>query len=467
MKNRFKQFIKQFLGPWLRKRHRNPGFSPERWQLGYQEQQLQLKNRSLASMAEEYGSPLHVVNAEKLRHNVSAIQDARSPSGLRCELYYSYKTNPIPGVLAEMHAMGVGAEGISHYEMWLAEHLNVPSENRIYNGPAKSEESIIQAIEEPIRVINANSVSELKRIESIAKRCGKPARVGLRVAAPGGWSGQFGLNPDEAETWAAFEYAEQSQHLTLLGLHVHRGIAIRDEGTLRNFVDGVLGYWHRLKNDHGIHIELIDFGGSLACPTYEWISPRDHKLAQIFLADVSKPSPCLTPAEYAQVLLDTVERNLSNADIQQDSWPAVISEPGRGLTSNTQFLICQVLDIKPHADGYSHVVLDAGINLAESMRSEHHQIFPLQQSSSGEKQFYRLVGPICTPGDVICNAIELPTLSVGDRLAIMDSGAYFVPFSTSFSYPQPGIVMADGDKVRSIRRPETFEDIIHRDNVGE
>jgi diaminopimelate decarboxylase len=59
----------------------------------------------------------------------------------------------------------------------------------------------------------------------------------------------------------------------------------------------------------------------------------------------------------------------------------------------------------------------------------------------------------------------LPELAVGDALAIMDAGAYFVPFSTSFSFPRPAIVMVDGPDVHLLRRAETFDDIVALDRV--
>jgi diaminopimelate decarboxylase len=49
---------------------------------------------------------------------------------------------------------------------------------------------------------------------------------------------------------------------------------------------------------------------------------------------------------------------------------------------------------------------------------------------------------------------------VGDTLAIMDAGAYFVPFATSFSFPQPAIIALDGGKERLLRRAETFDDLV-------
>ncbi|HEU4841392.1 MAG TPA: hypothetical protein VFT09_08120, partial [Ilumatobacteraceae bacterium] len=65
--------------------------------------------------------------------------------------------------------------------------------------------------------------------------------------------------------------------------------------------------------------------------------------------------------------------------------------------------------------------------------------------------------------DVLYNHWRLPPLAPGHVLAIMDAGAYFVPFSTTFSFPKPAIVLQDGDEVRTLRRRETFDDMTSLD----
>ena len=80
---------------------------------------------------------------------------------------------------------------------------------------------------------------------------------------------------------------------------------------------------------------------------------------------------------------------------------------------------------------------------------------------------YRLAGPICNPGDVLSWSVLLPELAFVDALAIMDAGAYFVPFATSFPFPRPAIVMVDGSDVHLLCCAETFEDIIALDRVAQ
>ena len=113
-------------------------------------------------------------------------------------------------------------------------------------------------------------------------------------------------------------------------------------------------------------------------------------------------------------------------------------EPGRALTGDTQFLLTTVVDIN---DGpLPHAILDAGINVAEPVTSEYHQLISVTSPGLPATTPYRLAGPICTPADVLYQHWRLPPLAPGHVLAIMDAGAYFVPFSTTFSFPKPAIV---------------------------
>ena len=132
------------------------------------------------------------------------------------------------------------------------------------------------------------------------------------------------------------------------------------------------------------------------------------------------------------------------------------------MTANTQMLLASVMTTKDAGD-LKFVVLDAGINLAESVRGEYHQLFALNRFGEPARCVHTLVGPICSPGDTLYAAARLPELFPRDSVAIMDAGAYFVPFSTSFSFPRPAIVMVDGDRVETLRRRETFDDLVSRD----
>jgi diaminopimelate decarboxylase len=146
--------------------------------------------------------------------------------------------------------------------------------------------------------------------------------------------------------------------------------------------------------------------------------------------------------------------------------PRILLEPGRAAMADAQLLLARVAQLRDPEDGLTWAVLDVGINAAESVRSEWHQLYALEARPGAPLRRYRLTGPSCMQGDLLYPAWRLPELRPGDGVAIMDAGAYFVPFSTDFSFPRPAVVRLDGGEVRVLRRGETFDDLVALDGPG-
>ncbi len=417
---------------------------------------------SIASLREEWGSPLHVVFAERLRHNISEFDAANEAGRTRAEVFYSYKSNPVPGILRFMHDLGIGAEVISEYELWLALRLGVPPNKIIFNGPAKSPASLRTAMEREILLLNVNHREEIAVVSAAARGLGKRPRIGVRVATSAGWAGQFGNSIASGEAFAALKEVREDGNLELAAIHSHVGGMLRTDEQVRGHVSEILAMADRVRDELGVELGMLDFGGSLATPTVAGIGNLDRKLSVALQLPLPPPAPeaTISISAYVRCVTDQVEAHYAAKGLK---CPRIFFEPGRALTGNAQILIASVLSLKAGEPAPGWAVLDAGINLAESVRSEFHQIFPATRMHAPRTQRYRLAGPICSPGDVLSWSAPLPTLAVGDALAIMDAGAYFVPFSTSFSFPQPAIVMLDDGVVSLLRRAETFEDMVARD----
>jgi diaminopimelate decarboxylase len=148
--------------------------------------------------------------------------------------------------------------------------------------------------------------------------------------------------------------------------------------------------------------------------------------------------------------------------------PRIVLEPGRALLGDAQMLLCRVMALRdPDETGLRWAVLDAGLHVAEPVGSEFHQLFPLAPRNGAPRRLYRLSGPSCMLSDQLYPAWRLPELSVGDGLAIMDSGAYFVPFSSCFSHPRPAVVALSSSHEEVLRRAEKFDDLIALDVAGD
>jgi diaminopimelate decarboxylase len=438
--------------------------SPANWRLSSDTNRgLTLDGIALHKLLDQWGSPLHVVDGRRLRENARLFLSVPQGCKLGCEVFYSYKTNPVPGVLSILHASGLGAEVISPYELWLARRLGVPNRQIIYNGPAKTPESIRQAIEDDIQMLCVNHREELATIIAAAKDIGKRPRIAIRITPPGGWAAQFGIPVEGGAAVEVFREAMDSNQLQVVGVQVHRGGMIRGERELLEFIDGVLAFTDSLRRELGLELEVIDVGGSLCPPTMAALSARDRRLNQTFQRELPAPniSHALTIERYISLLTTRIETHYRKRGLSR---PRIFLEPGRAVTGDAQFLLTSVVTTKRAAET-TYVVLDAGINLAESVRSEYHQLLPVNRYGERSTRVHTIVGPICSPGDTLYSAIRLPELQPTDSLAIMDAGAYFVPFSTSFSFPRPAILLIDEGHERLLRREEQFQDLLAYDTV--
>ena len=441
---------------------RQAGLPESTWQLARDASgRLARGSLALTELVERFGSPLFVLDAQRLDANAAAFLAVPEGAAAGLETYYSYKTNPVSSCLARLHARGIGAELISEYELWLAQRLGVPGERIVLNGPARSRRALELATEIGA-LVQINHREEIAVVAQVARSLGKKCRVGLRVAPGGGWGGQFGEPIADGSALAAYRELCAQRELDVVALHAHLGGELSTVAQVQTLVQQVLDFDAVLRERLGLTVEIIDFGGSLACPSVSHHAELDLRLNRALGMDLPARSPgdVLAIEDYVRVVVSELEARCARDGRAR---PRAFCEPGRALTGNAQFLLCRVIGLKASgAGGPTHAILDAGVNIAEPMRGEYHQIF-VAGPKRGAERAYRLVGPICTPMDTLAWSVRLPALEVGDVLCIMDAGAYFVPFSTSFSFPQPAIAMLDQGTATLARRAETFEDLVRRD----
>jgi diaminopimelate decarboxylase len=426
---------------------------------------LTLDGVTLEALLGHGASPLHVVDATALAANAKRFLATPTSATRGCEVFYSYKTDPVPGVLRHLHAHGLGAEVASDYELWLALHLGVDPRKVIFNGPTRSAGSLALAVRIGVELINLNGRGEIGPLAALAAGSGKRANVGIRVVPPGSVGGQFGERIDTGEALATFREAHQRPELRVVALHAHNNAEITTLDQLDGFLSSLLAFTDVLRAQAGIELEILDVGGNLACPTVTPLSARARQLAVTFGSEPVPrlPSSVLSIDAYVGRVLERVGAHYASRSRPP---PRIFLEPGRAVTSNAQMLLCRVIRVRDaDANGVRWVVLDGGHNVAEPVTSEIHQIVPLMARPNPERRLYRLTGPNCTLGDQLYPAWEMPEVFAGDGLAIMDSGAYFISFSTCFSRPRAGVVMINQGQVESLRRAETFDDLVSLDDL--
>jgi diaminopimelate decarboxylase len=377
-------------------------------------------------------------------------------------VYYSYKTNCIPGILAELHRLGIGAEVISPYELWLAHELGVDGDAVIFNGVDKTDDSIDLAVRMNVAAINVDHLSEIDRIAAIARRRGQRARVGVRLGLVE--KAQFGLSVDDGECLEACRrILDRPGVLELSCVHFNVTSNARNSATHRAALARALQFLDDLKKACGVEVPLLDIGGGFGVPTTKNMSPVEYLLYR-GLGLVPEPP---RPDDFQPIdgyVGDLIGDLVSGASRLGLAVPALAVEPGRYITSRSEFLLTTVKTVKTRGGATPIAITDAGrLSVTFPCDFEYHEVFVATRPLAPMDTTYLVTGRVCTSADWLFRNRLLPRLSAGDTLAVMDAGAYFSSYSSNFAFPRPAVVMVKDGAATAIRNAESFEHLVAMD----
>ena len=440
------------------------GIAPAAWGASVNDAgNLAIDGVDIAKLADDHGTPLHVVSHTRLRADYDRFEASFKSLYPKTAISYSYKTNPLPGVIKVLHQAGALAEVISHFELWLALELGVPPERIIFNGPGKTRDAIRLAVHHGIGMINVDGPAEIEEIAHAALAVRRKQNVGVRVITSVGWSSQFGLAIASGQAMAAFREMLRHQQLNPTGLHFHLGTGIRDVAIYLQAVRETLEFAKAVRSQLGVQITQLDLGGGFGVPTVRPFTEWDTRLTlngrPAGPVDVAAAA---RPADYAQGIVELVTKY---DPVDAANSPTIIFEPGRAITSSAQCLVLRVLAVKDDPAGVRNVILDGGKNIAMPLGYEIHELLAVNNTADARVSTYNFYGPLCHPGDLHFQSKTFRTLKVGDLVAIMDAGAYFIPNQMNFSHPRPPVVMVHNGGSSLLRHRESFDDIVRLDQL--
>ncbi|ARO57041.1 diaminopimelate decarboxylase [Methylorubrum zatmanii] len=402
---------------------------------------LRVGGLPLTDLAKEFGTPLFVYDADTMRRTYRALCAALAGFA---EVDFSVKANPNPAVIRVFSQEGAGAEIASGAEFDAAIRAGVPPEKILFAGPGKGAADLDRVIGGGIGEIHLENREEIVRVAAAAERHGVRVRVALRInpgATAQGGAMRMGGKPspfgfDEEDIEAAIDTVEAAPRLRLVGLHLFAGTQGLKADTLLGQWTYGLGLAARIANRIGRPLETIDLGGGLGIPYFSGDTALDLSAIRAGLPD----------------LIATLRADPLMARAR------VVLEPGRYLTGPAGVYVARVLAVKESrgsrfviTDGGMHHHLAASGNLGQIVKRD----FPLAAVTDvgGERAATAVVGPLCTPLDMLARAAALPPLAEGDFVAVLQSGAYGLTASpTGFlSHPTPAEVLVEGGEAREIR----------------
>ena len=398
---------------------------------------LRCEGVALAEISESVGSPTYVYSHAALERAYRELEEAFS--GLDHLVCYAVKANSNLSVLRALASFGAGADIVSGGELYRAMKAGFDPKKVVFAGVGKTDAEITAALGERILLFNVESASELERLEELAGRFGKRARVALRVnpdvdpgthahISTGQGESKFGIPIDEALRLA--EKIGRYGHVDLLGVHQHIGSQITKIAPHAEAIEKSAGLIGELKK-RGFVIEYFNIGGGLG------IRYKDEEVP--------------TPKGY----IETIRPSL------QATGTKILCEMGRYVAGNAGVLLTRLV-YRKKSGAKSFLVADAGMNdlLRPSLYDAYHEVRAVKEDGSASLKA-DLVGPVCESGDYLARDRELPDAAEGDLLALMGAGAYGFSMASNYnSRPRPAEVMVRGDRWAVIREREHNADLI-------
>lgn len=360
-------------------------------------------------------------------------------------VHYSAKANSNLAILALLRSLGAGVDVVSGGELRRAALAGFTGPDIVFGGVGKSDEELLLAVEQNLKLINVESEGELHRLSEIACAAGLTSRVALRInpevtvetphpyTRTGERGMKFGIPYDRGV--AAALKALELPGIELCGIDFHIGSQIFASQPYRRTIERVAELVGTLRAEGAASLRYLDAGGGLG------------------VAYDDAPAPDL--AEYAAVLVSAARQ----LELE------LIIEPGRFLLGNAGVLLARVIDTK-HSGGRDFVILDTGMNdlIRPSLYNSFHRITAVVEGEASKP--VDLVGPVCESGDFLGLDRELPSMQPGDILAVHTVGAYGFCMSSNYNSRRRACeVLVDGDRFGVIRDRDSFDDLVRGEHV--
>jgi diaminopimelate decarboxylase len=410
---------------------------------------------SVTALASKYGTPFFVYDSSVLDKKLAILREAL-PSEF--EISYSMKANPNGAILRHFLAKGCGLEIASAGEFYQAVRAGCPPDRMLFAGPGKTEAELEYVLMRGIGEIHLESVLEIERISSICRRLRVRANVAIRVNPSedsqagamrmGGKSAPFGV--DEELLDLALDRVLAEETLSFHGIHLFSGTQILDADLLLNQYRKGLDMARRVARRLGHPLHTVDFGGGLGIPYFAHEEELDMRRVREGTSELQ-------------------------SDIRSDrslSGTRFVVEPGRYLVGEAGTYVARVTEIKV-SRGKKYLILDGGMNhhlaasgnLGQTIK-RNYPIGIVNNLGAPLHQTVEVVGPLCTPLDVLGRSVELPEMVVGDLIGVFLSGAYARAASPLgfLSHPAPPEIWIASGQDSLVRRRGEFEDYLADQN---
>jgi len=364
----------------------------------------------LSTLAARVGqTPFYAYDRALLKARVAELRAVLPPA---VKLHYAMKANPMPAVVGLMAGLVDGIDVASAGELKVALDAGADPQELSFAGPGKRDAELRQAVAAGV-LINLESFREVGALAAISQDLALPARVAVRV------------NPDFELKGSGMKMSggpkpfgvDAEQVPRLLGEIAAAGLAFEGfqlfAGSQNLRADAICEAQQksyelalRLAQDAPLPVQFLNLGGGFGIPYF----PGETRLDLTPIGDNLAQLQLRAQAEMPQA--------------------ALVIELGRYLVGEAGVYVTRIVDRKVSrglvylvADGGLHHHLSASGNFGQVVR-KNYPVCIGTQTDAATTEVASVVGPLCTPLDLLADRMDLPLAQVGDLVAVFQSGAY-------------------------------------------
>ncbi|OCB56925.1 diaminopimelate decarboxylase [Mycobacterium malmoense] len=412
----------------------------------------------LTRLAQEYGTPLFVVDEDDFR---SRCRELATAFGGGHNVCYAAKAFLCSEIARWVDEEGLSLDVSTGGELAVALHAGFPPERITFHGNNKSVAELTSAVKVGVGHIVLDSITEIERLDAIAADAGVVQDVYVRLTvgveahthefiSTAHEDQKFGLSVASGAAMDAVRRVFATDHLRLVGLHSHIGSQIFDVDGFEVAAHRVIGLLHQIADEFGVdkagQVSTVDLGGGLGISYLGTDDPPP-------VAELAAKLTAIVGSESAAVGLPT---------------PRLVVEPGRAIAGPGTVTLYEVGTVKD-VDVSSiaqrrYVSVDGGMsdNIRTALYDAQYDARLVSRASDAPATLARIVGKHCETGDIVVRDTWVPDdLRPGDLLAVAATGAYCYALSSRYNMIcRPAVVAVRDGRSRLILRRETVDDLL-------
>jgi diaminopimelate decarboxylase len=373
-------------------------------------------------------TPFYAYDRRVIEHRIDALRKHLPES---VSLHYAVKANPMPDVVRFVAPRVDGLDLASVGEMQVALDAGADAAHLSFAGPGKTDDELARAAEAYV-CVNLESEREMRVLAAFARRAGARPRVAVRVnpdfeLKTSGMKMSGGPKPFGIDAERVPEVLRELAGLPLefTGFHIFSGSQNLRAEALAEAQGKSLALAADLARHAPSPVRTLNLGGGFGIPYFPGEQPLDLARVGANLAPIA--------AEAA--------RGFPEAEL--------VIELGRYIVGEAGVYVCRVIDRKISrghvflvTDGGLHHHLAASGNFGQVLR-KNYPVLVASRVDRSQTEMASVVGPLCTPLDLLAERMELPYAREGDLVAVLQSGAYGLTASPTrfLSHPPPGEIL--------------------------